>query len=51
MRKLLQWEPEKRSSARDLLKDEWLHSWAEKPVAEVKSSVHKLLPESPGTVE
>lgn len=26
MRKMLQWRPEDRSSARELLEDEWLHS-------------------------
>lgn len=26
MRKMLQWEPEKRSSAKDLAEDEWIHS-------------------------
>lgn len=25
MRKMLQWEPEKRSSAKELAEDEWLH--------------------------
>jgi serine/threonine protein kinase len=37
MRKMLQWEPEKRSSARELLQDEWLHSWREKGNAELMS--------------
>lgn len=27
MRKMLQWEPEKRSSARELAEDEWLQSY------------------------
>ena len=26
MRKMLQWEPGKRSSAKELAKDEWIHS-------------------------
>ena len=26
MRKMLQWEPVKRSSAKELAKDEWIHS-------------------------